>query len=79
MWLCMQDPINTVYNPVKFGGHRHSISGDRVVLVGHMISQDHMIRGPCKPLDMWLYAYQGKLYLAKFGGYKYCGSGDIKF
>ena len=35
------------YYPVKFGGHRHSDSRDKVVLVCHVILQDHVIKGSC--------------------------------
>ena len=32
------------YHPAKFGGYRHCTSGDRIILVYHMISHDHMIK-----------------------------------
>ena len=37
--------MNVGYHPVKCGGHRHSDSGDIVILVYHVISQNHVIRG----------------------------------
>ena len=35
------------YHSVKFGGHRHSDSGDMVVSVCHVISQDHVTKESC--------------------------------
>ena len=35
------------YQPVKFGGHRYSDSGDIMVFVCHVILQDHVIKKPC--------------------------------
>ena len=37
--------IKVGYHLAKFGGHRHSYGGDIVVLVSHVISQDHVING----------------------------------
>ena len=31
------------HHPTKFGGHRHCDSGDIIVLVCHVILQDHKI------------------------------------
>ena len=39
-----QQPIKVGYYPAKFGGHRHNDSGDIVVLVCHVISQDNVIK-----------------------------------
>ena len=50
MWHFIQEPIKLGYHPVKLGGHRYSDSGDKVVLVchvilkGHVIMQDHVIK-----------------------------------
>ena len=33
------------YHPANFGGHRQCGSGDIMVLVCHVISQDHLING----------------------------------
>ena len=46
----------------KFGGHKHSSSGDIMILVYHVILQDHMIKG--------LSDFMGKLryYPVKFSG-----------
>ena len=35
------------YNPAKFGGHRHSGSGDVMFLVCCMVLKDHMIIWSC--------------------------------
>ena len=40
-----QEFIKLGYHPVKFGGYRHSDNGDIMVLVCHVISQDHVIKG----------------------------------
>ena len=39
--------VKVSYHAAKFGGHRHSGSGDIMVLVCPMISHDHVIRGSC--------------------------------
>ena len=39
-----QQPIKVGYHPAKFGGHRHTDSGDTVVLVCQVISQDNVIK-----------------------------------
>ena len=33
------------YHLAKFGSHRHCGSGDIMILVYHVISQDHKIKG----------------------------------
>ena len=33
------------YRPVKFGCQKHSVSGNIVILVCHVISEDHVIKG----------------------------------
>ena len=40
-------PMKASYHSAKFGGHQHCGSGDIVVLVCHVILQDHMINGSC--------------------------------
>ena len=42
-----QVPIKVSYYPAKFGGHRHSDSGDIVVFVFHVILQDLVIKESC--------------------------------
>ena len=36
--------IKIIYHPTKFGDHRHSGSGDIMVLACNVISQDHVIK-----------------------------------
>ena len=36
------------YDPIKFGGHRHSGSGDTIILVCYVILKDYMIKGSCE-------------------------------
>ena len=33
------------YHSAKFGGHRHSCSGEKMILVCHVISKDRLIKG----------------------------------
>ena len=40
-------PLKICHHPAKFDGHRTCGSGDIVVLVYHMISQDQVIKGSC--------------------------------
>ena len=35
------------HQPDKFAGHRHCGSGDIMILVCHVILQDHLIKGSC--------------------------------
>ena len=44
MWLYRQESIKAIYHPSRFGGHRHCGSGD-MILVCHVILQDHVIKG----------------------------------
>ena len=37
-------PIKVSYLSAKFGGHRHSGSGDIIVFVCHLTLQDHVIK-----------------------------------
>ena len=58
----------------KLGGQRHRGSGDIMVLVRRVISQDHVIQGS--------YEFMGgtphvKSTPSKFGGHRHCGSGDM--
>ena len=46
-------------HPTKFGGHRHCDSGDIIVLVCHLILQDHMIKVSYGTL--WERGRRGKL------------------
>ena len=33
------------HHPTKFGGHRHCGSGDKMILVCGVTSQDHLVKG----------------------------------
>ena len=57
------------YAPVKFVDYSHHASGDIMVLVCLMFSEDHATRGSSNILGM--------RHPAKFGGHRHCGSGDI--
>ena len=35
------------HHPTKFGGHRHCDGGDIIILVCHVISQDHVMKPSC--------------------------------
>ena len=45
MRVYRQEPIKVSYHLAKFGGHWHSGSGDIIILVCHVISQDHVTKG----------------------------------
>ena len=38
---------HVIWQDTKFGGHRHSGSGDVIVFVYHVILQDHLIKALC--------------------------------
>ena len=61
----------------KFRDHRHCVSGDIMVLVSHVILQNHAIKTSCEFFGQ----HPIKLchYTVKFGGHRHSGSGDIKF
>ena len=56
--------------PAKFGSHGHSDSGDIAVLVCHVISQGHVTKGDQEPIKV-------NYNLAKSGGHRHCGSGNM--
>ena len=45
MGLNEKEPLKVSHHPVKFGGHWHCGSGDTMVLVCHVILQDHVTKG----------------------------------
>ena len=47
MWVYRQERIKVSCHPVKFSDCSHSNSDDVLVLVCHVISQDHVIKGSC--------------------------------
>ena len=47
MRLYEQEPFMESHHPAKCGNRRHWGSGDIMVLVCHVISQGHLIKGSC--------------------------------
>ena len=45
MLLFGQEPIKASYHPPNFGDHSHCGSGTIIILVCHVISQNHVIKG----------------------------------
>ena len=45
--LIIMEPFKASDNLTKFGCHRHCIRDNIMVLVYHMILQDHVIKGSC--------------------------------
>ena len=70
----MQELIKLSYNLAKFGDHGHSGSEDIMVLVGHVIPQDHMIQ---VQETLLVKAFMENHHSIKFGGHRYCGNGDM--
>ena len=46
------EPVKVSQHPAKFGDHRHSGSGDIMVLICHVISQGHVMN--------WSYELKGR-------------------
>ena len=59
------------HNQGMFCDYRHCGSEDTMVLIGYMILQDHIIKGPCNQL------IKISKHPAKFGLHGRCGSGDM--
>ena len=55
------------HHPAKFLGHSHYGSGDVMVLICHVITQDHVITGSC---DFGKESFKASHQLAKFGGHR---------
>ena len=53
----------------KFGGHRHCGSGDMMILICQVISQDLVIKGT--------YDFKVSYHPATFGTNRHSGSGDM--
>ena len=53
MWLCGLKLIKLSHHLATFCGHKHCSSGDTMLLVCHMISQNHII--------LWLFDFMGKM------------------
>lgn len=65
-----------IQHPVKFNGHRHSVSVYITVLAWHVILQNHLIKGSIDFMGEPLTVSQ---HPSKFGGLWYCGTVDIMF
>ena len=50
IWLCGWGPIKEGHHPPTFSGHRYYGRGDIIILVCHVIFQDHLIKVPCDSL-----------------------------
>ena len=63
-----------IHYPAKFGGDKHRGSGDIMVLICHVISQDLLTEGasniPRSPFKV-------SHHPAKFGGHRRCSIGDV--
>ena len=58
-----------------FGGQRHCDSGDIMILVCHVISQDHVIKGSYD--FFWQEPIKVRYPPAKIDGHRHSDSGDI--
>ena len=90
MWLYGLEPLK-ISRHASLGGRRHCGNESIMALVGNMILQDHVINGFILPRDlarphyqsfMWLYRGEGgglfkTNYLAKFGGHRHSGIGNM--
>ena len=45
--LHREESIKVIHHPVKFGGHKHCVSEDIIVLAFLKILQEHVIKGSC--------------------------------
>ena len=75
MWLYGQESIKVSYHSAKFGGQGPNGGENIVILVCHVISQYHMIKGSCdfKRYDPIKVGYHP----SKFGGRRHSERGDI--
>ena len=58
MWFYRQESIKVSYHPAKFGGHRHCGSENIMVLMCHVLLEDHVVKGV---VTLRAGAHQGKL------------------
>ena len=47
MGLYESKPLKVSHDPAKFGGDKHCGRGDIMILICHVISQDHVTLGSC--------------------------------
>ena len=59
------------HTPAKFDGCKHRGRGDIMILVCHVISQDHVTKGSNSIMG------RSPSNPAKFGGHRHCGSGYV--
>ena len=45
MGLFKYESLKVSYHPTKFGGNKHCGSGNAILLICHVISEDHVIKG----------------------------------
>ena len=45
MWLYGWEPLTLATHAANFGGFRHCGSGDKIFLICHVISKDHLFKG----------------------------------
>ena len=76
MWLYEWKHL-TLYHAAKPGSLRPCGSGGKTLLIYHVISTDHEIKGSCD--FMGNESIKVSQHLAIFGGHRHCGNGDIKF
>ena len=75
MWIYEKKLLKVSPQPVTFGDHRHCVSGEIVVLVWHVISQDNVIK---RSNDfMGISPSRFSYHSAKFGGHKRSSSVGI--
>ena len=67
------DSLKVSHYPAKFCGHRRIGIGDIMVLVCHVISNDHVIRGSSNFMGRSL----SRKVSVKSRDHRHCGSGDI--
>ena len=69
MWPKEWEPLKVRHQPTKFDSDKHRISADIMVLVSHVISQDHVIQG----WELLTLSH----HLTKFDSDRNCISADI--
>ena len=78
MWLHENELLKVCCHSVKFAHHKHSGSGDKIILVFQVILQDYVVKLGQRPL--WLYKKKPPKvshHSDKCWSYKQCGSKDI--
>ena len=68
------EAIKISYHPANFARHRNCSSGDIMIIVYHVILQDHVIKGSCDFMDR---SPSKSYHPAKFGVHKHSITGDM--